>query len=148
MHGLLFWFASFTPALPMTPRPRIDVRLEAPEVVSAERLATVVEPEPSARPSRPTNTMPSHSSKQLRAKAQAALTKHLFYPEEAIRQGWQGDVILLLTIDDAGRVTAVEVSRGSGHAILDQAAHKAAQQLGRLGSRSTHILLPVEFRLD
>jgi protein TonB len=47
------------------------------------------------------------------------------YPEEAKREGIEGDVKLLLRIDENGKVVGVKVLSGPGHG-LEQAAAKAA----------------------
>jgi TonB family protein len=41
-------------------------------------------------------------------------------------QGLQGSVVLSLTLDKSGRVTATNVLRSSGHAALDELARNAA----------------------
>ena len=46
----------------------------------------------------------------------------LFYPQEAIARGLEGEVLVLIIIDESGRVTAARVEEGSGHTILDDAA--------------------------
>jgi periplasmic protein TonB len=48
------------------------------------------------------------------------------YPPKARAHGWEGRVVLVLTIDDRGRVTAVEVAESSGRESLDEAAREAA----------------------
>jgi TonB family protein len=47
------------------------------------------------------------------------------YPPEAQKQGIQGDVVLRLTIDATGKVTAAEVVEPAGHGF-DEAAREAA----------------------
>jgi TonB family protein len=47
------------------------------------------------------------------------------YPKQALEQGIQGTVVLKLTIDKEGRVTAVEVTTPAGHGF-DEAARQAA----------------------
>jgi TonB family protein len=49
------------------------------------------------------------------------------YPEEAIREHVEGDVVLQLEIDTGGRVSAVQVVTPAGHG-LDEAAVEAAKQ--------------------
>src|SRR5262249_50029780 len=44
------------------------------------------------------------------------------YPIAARRAHLQGDVVLRLAVDEAGRLTSVSVERGSGYRILDDAA--------------------------
>jgi protein TonB len=46
------------------------------------------------------------------------------YPEYALKAGQQGTVILLLTVDDVGKVVAVEIKESSGSPVLDEAAEK------------------------
>jgi protein TonB len=80
--------------------------------------------------------------------ALAALTREEFYPREAIARGLEGRVVLLLTLDTAGTVTAFEVASSSGHPMLDGAALKAAMRIGSLPGGRLQVLLPVEFRLE
>ena len=48
------------------------------------------------------------------------------YPANARSRGWEGRVVLDLTIDECGRVTSVEVVETSGRPALDDAARDAA----------------------
>ena len=58
-------------------------------------------------------------------------------------------MLLLLFLDGAGNVLAARVERSSGHALLDQAAAKAARQLKALPEGvARETILPVRFRLD
>ncbi len=77
------------------------------------------------------------------------LSETLLYPPEAVRRGLEGEVVLMLGLDGDGRIVDASVASGSGHAILDQAALRAARQLGGLGPSlaGKTILLPVRFRL-
>jgi protein TonB len=43
------------------------------------------------------------------------------YPPEALRNGWQGDVVADLTVSPAGRVSACQIVESSGHKVLDDA---------------------------
>ncbi|MFN4148583.1 MAG: energy transducer TonB [Rhodocyclaceae bacterium] len=80
--------------------------------------------------------------------ALAALEREEFYPRAAIARGLEGRVVLLLTLDEAGRVARIEVASSSGHALLDEAARKAAARIDRLPADRRQVLLPVEFRLE
>jgi protein TonB len=81
-------------------------------------------------------------------RAEAALTRHLFYPPEAVARGIEGEVILLLTLTDSGQLAGVDIARGSGHALLDQAALDAARRIGSLPGTKRQMLFPVSFRLQ
>jgi len=72
----------------------------------------------------------------------------LFYPQEAIAQGLEGEVLVLIIIDESGRVTAARIEEGSGHKILDDAALHAVRSLRSLPADAPReALLPVRFRL-
>lgn len=72
----------------------------------------------------------------------------LFYPEEAIAQGLEGEVLVLIVIDEGGRVVAARLEQGSGHRILDDAALRAVRSLRSLPADAPRdALLPVRFRL-
>jgi protein TonB len=81
-------------------------------------------------------------------RAQTALSKHLFYPPEAVARGIEGEVILLLTLADNGQLVSASIARSSGHAVLDQAALDAAQHIGALPGNPRQTLFPVSFRLQ
>jgi periplasmic protein TonB len=44
------------------------------------------------------------------------------YPKIAQEQGQQGSVTILITVDEAGLITSVEVKSTSGHSVLDRSA--------------------------
>lgn len=165
--SLAMHFVALMPAQWWLPRqaaspPPLDVRL--PPVDLAQELATqpemlekpsnavpVVERHDSAVPPAPT-FRPTEKPRELKGRAldsaMAALTHEEFYPRQAIERGWEGRVVLLLTLDTAGRVTAIEVASSSGHAILDDAALRAATRITVLPGGRRQVLLPVEFRLE
>lgn len=41
------------------------------------------------------------------------------YPKEAVRHGWQGDVVADITVSPEGRVSDCQIVRSSGHQLLD-----------------------------
>lgn len=49
------------------------------------------------------------------------------YPAEAVRNGWEGEVILRITVAPDGQVSRVSIEKSSGHEILDQAALRAVR---------------------
>jgi protein TonB len=96
--------------------------------------------------------VPTAKPRELKGRAldsaMAALTREEFYPREAIERGWEGRVVLLLTLDDESRVRGIEVASSSGHPILDGAALIAATRITALPGGRRQVLLPVEFRLE
>jgi protein TonB len=49
------------------------------------------------------------------------------YPDEAVRRGQQGIVVLLIQVSPEGLPSAVDVARSSGFNLLDRAAREAVQ---------------------
>ena len=67
---------------------------------------------------------------------------------EAIARGLEGEVQVLLVIDENGQVVATRLEQGSGHAILDEAALRAARSLKSLPADAPRqTVLPIPFRL-
>lgn len=76
------------------------------------------------------------------------IVRHLLYPPEAIAQGLEGETLVMLFFDDDGRALTARVERSSGHAILDDAAVRAARQVKAVpDGMAREIVLPVRFRL-
>ncbi|MEW6514391.1 MAG: TonB family protein [Pseudomonadota bacterium] len=140
--------------LPREPAPLPPLAVHLPPPEAARELATqpeMLEKPADAVPPTPTSAL-ADRPRELKGRAldsaMAALAREEFYPREAIERGWEGRVVLLLAIDAAGRVTGIEVASSSGHAILDDAALRAATRITALPGGRRQVLLPVEFRLE
>jgi protein TonB len=141
--------------LPATLRPSPGLAVTSADTIAAQPVA---EPSSANDRERTETSSPDKSPPPRRAPrtlsgsalrhAQAALSKHLFYPPEAIEQGLEGDVVLLLALDENGRILTAEIATSSGHALLDQAALDAARHIGALPGNPQQTLLPVSFRLQ
>jgi periplasmic protein TonB len=77
----------------------------------------------------------------------------LAYPPEARLNGWEGRVVVRLTIHEDGRISDVSVQKSSGHEVLDEAAVKTVRELSRLllpeplpGPKTVN--LPMIYHLD
>jgi len=118
--------------------------LPRPEVAPAEALlkntideetAPIDKPPPPPRAEKPKTRALSVSKREIQI-AQRKLSKYIFYPEEARRQGLQGTVQLYVELSDEGSVEDVRVIFSSGYAILDSAAIKGFYAVGKLPGRS------------
>jgi len=106
------------------------------------------EPPPAAKPVPRPAAEPKPEKKQVQA-AQRKLAEHTFYPPEAVARGLEGEVRVILVLTEDGSIADVQVAASSGHAILDNAAVKAAWAMGRLpGASVRQMILPVSFRLQ
>jgi protein TonB len=80
--------------------------------------------------------------------AHGQLSRALLYPREAIERGIEGEATVLLFLDESGNAIAARLEASSGHALLDDAAVRAARTLRALpGGAPREALLPVRFRL-
>lgn len=86
--------------------------------------------------------------------AQSRMAAPPIYPEQALKEGSTGVVVLVVDLKADGAVVGVRVDKSSGHAELDQAAMDAAvkwrfqpaMEAGR--GVASQVRVPVEFRLD
>ena len=84
----------------------------------------------------------------------AEINEPPIYPRRAVRRGWEGTVVLRVEVSPDGTVTAVDLSRSSGHRSLDEAAVDAVRSWrfrpARSGDRTVSgwVALPVVFRLE
>jgi protein TonB len=105
-------------------------------------------------PSKPAVNIAPPSGEPQRLEGDAArraleqLARELPYPPEAVERGLQGEALVLLFLDGGGDVIAARLENSSGHALLDEAALRAARRLRALpASAPREALLPVRFRL-
>jgi len=154
--------AQLIPASPPPPKaPPIEATLRPPPpapLPPPPPLTLPEPPKPSTIPPKPPPPKPEQREKPpVAAKTWTqAIRQHLkklddsgqFYPEEAIARGLEGEVLVLIIIDESGRVTAARIEQGSGHRILDDAALRAVRSLRSLPADAPReALLPVRFRL-
>ena len=145
LHAAVIVAPIWLAARPPTPGASIEARLIPPPATTAEAVST--EAGDSATIPRPPATPPHTLQGSSLRRAQTALSKHLFYPPEAVARGLEGEVLLLLTLADSGQLVSAVVARSSGHALLDQAGLDAARRIGALPGNPRQTLFPVSFRL-
>ncbi len=122
--------------VPAPPPPRLVPPASAP------RNASVAAP-PASKPA-PTVRLAGEAA----ALAAEQLQRELPYPPEAIERGLEGEALVLLFLDRSGNAIAARLESSSGHALLDEAALRAARTLRSLpASAPREVLLPVRFRL-
>lgn len=124
---------------PLLPPPPALMAPEAPPVEAKPDP----KPEPKPRPVRPGFTATDAARMALQQ-----IAKQPFYPEEAIARGLEGEAVVRLFLDESGNAIAARLESSSGHAMLDEAAVRAARAVHSLPAGTpTEILLPVRFRL-
>lgn len=138
----------------------LQATLVTPPPLPAPVLLAPDLPEPSEPPAAVAPKQPPPSSRLRTAVTTADVTtavtkaasrqivEHLFYPPEAIARGLEGEAQVMLFLDEAGNAIAARLERSSGHAILDDAAVRAARTVRSLPDAAPReVLLPVRFRL-
>lgn len=142
--GLVLMPAWLAPGAAPVHRRGIDARLLPPSHAPDRAASVATDPAPVPPPSA---AAARHLTGTALHRAEAALSDHLYYPPQAVAEGIEGDVILLLTLADDGRLVSAAVARGSGHPVLDEAALDAARRIGALPGNPRQTLFPVRFRL-
>jgi protein TonB len=75
------------------------------------------------------------------------IESRIVYPEEAVRRGQQGEVILRIRIGAGGVPREIRVARSSGALLLDEAARRGVVRAAPLPSDPGWVEVPVRFRL-
>lgn len=128
---------------PVTPPPADTLLKNTLDDTGEKARAEPPPPPPKASP------VPKAPPRQNVQAAQRKLSQHLFYPPEAVARGIQGEVRLILRLSASGAIEDVAIAASSGHAILDNAAIRAAYAMGQLsGGNGRELILPVIFRLQ
>ncbi|QKS29049.1 MAG: Protein TonB [Accumulibacter sp.] len=136
------WLPPLTRAGPASDEPLLK------NTLSSEPSPTAATPPPRPATAAAAATARTVARRQIEA-AQRRLSQHLYYPPEAVARGIEGEVRVLLRLADDGSIVDVQIAASSGHAILDQAAVKAAYAMGRANwAQSRELILPVIFRLQ
>jgi protein TonB len=155
----------FLPAIDFGPKPSPAAAMMAelrppPAPAATPPLSLPEQPRPTAEAAAKTPKPPpkpaDKATQQLAKTWTQAVREHLkkldqagqFYPPEAIARGLEGEVQVLLIIDEAGKVSAARIEQGSGHPLLDEAALRAVRSLQSLPADAPRqVVLPVRFRL-
>lgn len=92
---------------------------------------------------------------QVKSEIKSKIQKNFYYPRLAIRNNWQGTVLLSLTVDYLGKVTLHKITQSSGFSILDQAALQSISKIKEIKISKNiqyydpvNIELPVIFKLN
>lgn len=133
----------------IAPPPPAEPQLE--EVPPPVAAPAAVPPKPTPGSPRPPAALPAIAPTAPRADLLPPAAKpppRLFYPREAVLRGLEGEALVNVTLDPAGRVLEARIERSSGHVILDDAALSAALSLKSLPGGGRETTLPVRFRLE
>jgi periplasmic protein TonB len=173
LHALVFaagdWLYDPERRAIVVPAMQLDVMLQPreipakqqPRLLLDESPQTAVRPPAPVRPAHEPSAHVGHVAKAPSVAASAAplsgdaarqanaqMARELLYPPEAIARGLEGEVLVLLFLDASGNAIAARLETSSGHALLDDAAVRAARTLRALpDSAPREVLLPVRFRL-
>lgn len=138
---------------PVTPEPEQRVT-QASLVASVEHRATPIEGV--IAQAQPDQTDQLLAIEQAYADAlAAAIEKHKHYPLRARKKGQEGEVKVLFTILQDGTIAQVQIGESSMSSVLDRAASRAVEQLGRfqpipqqLGRKRWDFSVPIRFAMN
>jgi protein TonB len=138
-----------SPAVPAPPKPQVAERAAPPRPPSPTQPAVPTQPALSMQAPAPASPAPpapnADSAPRINLGGTDSLTNVLVegdavipagpdpkvrnrepeYPDEAVRRGEQGLVILLIRVSPQGLVAGVDIARSSGFSLLDRAARDA-----------------------
>ena len=115
---------------------------------------------PSLRKARESTNVPAAKQsapdigKRISVALKNRISSHFVYPWLARQRGWEGQVLLSLTVRGNGDLGNWKVAHTSGYRTLDQSALKAARLIERLpqaaswlNGESLEVEIPVQYRL-
>jgi protein TonB len=137
------------PAIPRLPPATPEQAPKAPGPGPAKMTETAA-PAPSAPPAA---AAPPSNGPDTAARADADYLHNPApdYPEFALSHGWGGRVLLHVHVLANGRPDQVELQRGTGHKVLDEAARSAVQGWSFVPAKhggvpvDSWVVIPVEF---
>ena len=91
----------------------------------------------------PVGPSPEARLEEIRRRVQAAVV----YPERARERGIEGTARIQFQVGTDGLAREITTVESSGHALLDTAAERGAQEAGQLPSLYGWIRIPIEFAL-
>lgn len=142
------------PPPPKKTPPRAPPPIESAVVASEVPIAAPVETVAVAEPAPPAPPAPPEPVRAAFGGIGYKNNPAPDYPAQAVRQGWQGTVLLRVRVLQTGVVESIEVVRSSGKKLLDDAAiHTVERWVFAPSTRgSTPIdgfaTVPIEFKLD
>jgi protein TonB len=132
-----------------------------PEVIAvAPKPEAPPSPKPVAPPVLPKEVVPTQSevddaSSRYGNTLWSAISKYKKYPRIAQQRGWQGEVVVELTLDGNGKLKSKQILQSSGHESLDNQALEMVEKAlpfpappeALRGSNFT-IRVPIPFKLE
>lgn len=92
---------------------------------------------------------PKLTKQRAEVVAKRKLSQQAFYPPEAIAGRLEGEVRVLVALDESGKVVQAKVVVSSGKDVLDKAAVTAVYGIGRIPDAGVmDFVLPVIFKLE
>ena len=121
---------------PQQPPGTIPEQFDERELGTSRRLLDTFSPAAPVTPApapAPEKKKPDDESRlQLESLIRTRFAEYFVYPRMAQSHGWQGEVLLSFHIEPDGAISHIQIERGSGHAILDQAALDSMRNIERI----------------
>lgn len=159
IHALPFVPVLTSPSRTAEPPPRLNVQIKPPPPLPPLLAAPEpILPSPVVTPTKSSASHLSQAERKARAPVrwQQAVQQQMqklkasgrYYSREAIELGLEGNLVVLMVLDEAGNVTAARIEESSGHPILDRDARQAVLSLRYLPADAPReVLLPLRYRL-
>jgi protein TonB len=137
------------PARPIQAEIRVPAPLPPPPPLALKKPEPSAPAETKTSPSPIKNIKPANTWEQeIRRQFRKQQSDGQFYPAQAIAQGMEGKIWVLVILDEAGEVAAARIEQGCGHRLLDEAALRAVRALHSLPADAPRqVVVPVSYRL-
>lgn len=145
------------PVARATPVPAVDelaTKPAPPKPVVQEPVPTPAPPPPpTPAPAPPAPAKPAAVTPPL-AYADYLRNPAPEYPEQALRRGWEGTVLLRVHVLASGRPGNIEIERSSGREMLDRAAVRTVQKWTFVPAKRGNepqdgwVTVPIDFKLQ
>ena len=144
-----------------TTTPKLAQTVPPPNEFAAARAEVVRAARPSESPPSVAATaagVPRPGPESARARLRVLLltdfARRFTYPAIAVQRGWEGSMLLSVTVNPNGVLDRIHITQSSGYDVLDRSALDTMRRVGQLagarewlGGNALELLLPVVYRL-
>lgn len=92
------------------------------------------------------NKNPEKSKARVTSIIYKELNQYFTYPKLAIKQNWQGKVLLSLRVTSTGQIKNIQINDSSGYDILDQAAINSLSKVEHLPEISSWLPFDIDLK--
>lgn len=120
----------------------------SPLSLKMRQTAPSLRPGGSARTAFARTEVPERTAQRHLNEIRRLIDSRKVYPRIALRNGWEGRVLVELSLADGGALEDVQIVAASGHRVLDSATVRAVRAAGPYPPLEGKVRVPVTYRLE